>query len=128
MNIKHRMARAVRSSNKNNSNMKRSRKVDRNDPCYEEKRRKNNEAIKKTRAKAKAKQEETQRRMTQLRAENTDLELKIKDLSAQLKLMKNILEAHHKQQRDALIQENIENNKGELSQLIAEMNELNDIK
>ena len=117
MNIKHRMARAVRS-----------RKVDKNDPCYEEKRRKNNEAIKRTRAKNKAKQEETQRKMTQLRSENTDLELKIKDLGAQLKLMKNILEAHHKQQRDALIQENIENNKGELSQLIAEMNELNDTK
>ena len=117
MNIKHRMARAVRS-----------RKVDKNDPCYEEKRRKNNEAIKRTRAKNKAKQEETQRKMTQLRSENTDLELKIKDLGAQLKLMKNILEAHHKQQRDTLIQENIENNKGELSQLIAEMNELNDTK
>ena len=117
MKIEHRMARAVRS-----------RKVDKNDPCYEEKRRKNNEAIKKTRAKNKAKQEETQRKMTQLRSENTDLELKIKDLGAQLKLMKNILEAHHKQQRDALIQENIENNKGELSQLIAEMNELNDTK
>ena len=115
--IKHRMARAVRS-----------RKVDRNDPCYEEKRRKNNEAIKRTRAKNKAKQEETQRKMAHLKAENTDLELKIKDLSAQLKLMKNILEAHHKQQRDALIQENIENNKGELSQLIAEINELNGSK
>ena len=115
--IKHRMARAVRS-----------RKVDRNDPCYEEKRRKNNEAIKRTRAKNKAKQEETQRKMAHLKAENTDLELKIKDLSAQLKLMKNILEAHHKQQRDALIQENIENNKGELSQLIAEINELNGTK
>lgn len=114
MNIKHRMARAVRS-----------RKVDRNDPCYEEKRRKNNEAIKRTRAKNKAKQEETQRKMTQLRAENTDLELKIKDLSAQLKLMKNILEAHHKKQREALIQENIENNKSVLNKLIAEINELN---
>ena len=114
MNIKRRMARAVRS-----------RKVDRNDPSYEEKRRKNNEAIKRTRAKNKAKQEETQRKVAHLKAENTDLELKIKDLSAQLKLMKNILEAHHKQQRDALIQENIENNKGELSQLIAEINELN---
>ena len=117
MNIKHRMARAVRS-----------RKVDRNDPSYEEKRRKNNEAIKRTRAKNKAKQEETQRKVAHLKAENTDLELKIKDLSAQLKLMKNILEAHQKQQRDALIQENIENNKGELSQLIAEINELNDTK
>jgi len=117
MNIKHRMARAVRS-----------RKVDRNDPSYEEKRRKNNEAIKRTRAKNKAKQEETQRKVAHLKAENTDLELKIKDLSAQLKLMKNILEAHQKQQRGALIQENIENNKGELSQLIAEINELNGTK
>lgn len=117
MNIKHRMARAVRS-----------RKVDKNDPNYEEKRRKNNEAIKRTRAKNKAKQEETQLKMAVLRAENTDMELKIKDLSAQLKLMKNILEAHHKQQRNALIQENIQNNKGELSQLIAEINELNDLK
>merc|ERR1711868_78372 len=67
-------------------------------------------------------------KMVALRAENTDLELKIKDLSAQMKLMKNILEAHHKQQRHALIQENIENNKGELNQLIAEINELNDQK
>ena len=110
------MARAVRS-----------RKVNKNDPYYEEKRRKNNEAIKKTRAKAKAKQEETQKKLTELRSENTDLELKIKDLGAKLELMKNILEAHHRQQRETRIKENIENNKGELSQLISEINELNGV-
>ena len=108
MNIKHRMARAVRS-----------RKVDRNDPSYEEKRRKNNEAIKRTRAKNKAKQEETQRKMAHLKAENTDLELKIKDLSTQLKLMKNILEAHQQAQSSFVSQNN------KIYKLLDELNDLN---
>ena len=75
-----------------------SRKVNKSDPKYDEMRRKNNEAIKKTRAKAKLKQEETQRRISELRAENDELEIQMKDMAHQMSLMKKILEAHQKQQ------------------------------
>jgi len=75
-----------------------SRKVNKNDPRYDEIRRKNNEAIKKTRAKAKQRQEETQQRISELRVENDDLEVKIKQIAHQMNLMRKILEAHKQQQ------------------------------
>ena len=95
------------------------RKVDKSDPKYEERRRKNNEAIRKTRAKAKAKQEQTQQRLTSLKKENDDLEARIRDLAAQLQLMKNILEAHHHQ-----LETNVAERRPELLQLVREMTDL----
>ena len=53
------------------------KQVDKNDPEYLEKRKRNNEAIKKSREKAKAKAEETQRKVETLKKDNKMLEDKI---------------------------------------------------
>ena len=102
-----------------------SRSVDKSDPKYEEKRKKNNEAIRKTRAKAKAKQEETQSRIIFLKNENEKLECRVQDMSAQMKMMRDILEEHKRQQTSLLVCENIDKNKDILSKLLGEMTELN---
>ena len=53
------------------------KQVDKNDPEYLEKRKRNNEAIKKSREKAKQKAEETQKKVDILRKDNKRLEDKI---------------------------------------------------
>merc|ERR1711976_251458 len=102
-----------------------SRKVDKSDPKYEEKRKKNNEAIRRTRAKAKAKQEETQSRIIFLKNENEKLECRVQDMSAQMNMMREILEAHQRQQTSLLVCENIDKNKDVLTKLLGELTELN---
>jgi len=61
---------------------------------YLNKRAKNNEAVKRSRAKAKAKTHETHDRVTVLKQENKDLEGKIKLLSKELAFLKDIFIAH----------------------------------
>jgi len=61
---------------------------------YFEKRKKNNEAIKKTREKTKARREDTNQRIKHLRSENEDLESRIQKLRAELLIMKEIYENH----------------------------------
>ena len=106
------------------------RRFDKSDPDYEEKRRKNNEAIRRTRAKAKAKQEETLNRLTSIKQENDELEMKISSLGSQLSMMRDILEAHNSSQETtstasvpAIVQNH--DNKHELFKLISEINQLN---
>ena len=109
-----------------------SRRFDKSDPNYEEKRRKNNEAIRRTRAKAKAKQEETLNRLTSIKQENDELERKISSLGSQLTMMRDILEAHNSSQETtstsvpAIIQNH--DNKHELFKLISEIEQLNNQK
>jgi len=104
---------------------KKSRKVDHDDPFYKEKRERNNEAIKRTRAKAKAKQEETQRRITDLKTENSDLELKIENLASQMSTMKDILRAHYEREMSIQVDENLNKNRPQLVELLAEIEYLN---
>ena len=106
------------------------RRFDKSDPNYEEKRRKNNEAIRRTRAKAKAKQEETLHRLTTIKQENEELEMKISSLSSQLSMMRDILEAHNSSQEmtsTASVPDILQNhdNKQELYRLISEIDQLN---
>jgi len=68
--------------------------ISKEDPDYEEKRKKNNEAIRKSRQKAKEKQKKTQEQVENLRKENQVVEEKIKSMEGQLELLKGIFKAH----------------------------------
>ena len=68
--------------------------LDKNDPEYLEKRKRNNEAIKKSREKARAKAEETQKRVTELKTDNKRLEDKINVLGKEMQFLKDIFIAH----------------------------------
>lgn len=70
------------------------KQVDKNDPEYLEKRKRNNEAIKKSREKAKQKAEETQKRVDILRKDNKRLEDKISVLGQEMQFLKDIFLAH----------------------------------
>jgi len=70
------------------------KQVDKNDPEYLEKRKRNNEAIKKSREKAKQKAEETQKRVDILRKDNKRLEDKINVLGQEMQFLKDIFLAH----------------------------------
>ena len=70
------------------------KQVDKNDPEYLEKRKRNNEAIKKSREKAKAKAEETQRKVETLKKDNKMLEDKISVLGQEMQFLKDIFLAH----------------------------------
>lgn len=61
---------------------------------YKNKRARNNDAVKRSRAKAKAKVCETSEKVNNLKAENEDLEGKIKILSKELQLLKDMFVAH----------------------------------
>jgi len=67
---------------------------DMDDQDYLNKRARNNDAVKRSRAKAKAKISETHDRVTVLKQENEDLEGKIKLLSKELAFLKDIFLAH----------------------------------
>jgi len=68
--------------------------ADEGDEDYLNKRARNNDAVKRSRAKAKAKITETHDRVTILKKENQSLEGKIKSLSDQLTFLKDIFIAH----------------------------------
>ena len=70
--------------------------VDKNDPEYIEKRAKNNEAIKRTRQKAKEKAKETETKLENLRTENKSMEDKISVLDQEMKFLKDVYETHLK--------------------------------
>lgn len=71
--------------------------ISKDDPDYEEKRRRNNEAIRKSREKAKQKQKETQAQVDALKLENSDVEGQIKEMEGQLEILKGIFKAHASQ-------------------------------
>ena len=73
---------------------KAAKQVDKNDPEYLEKRKRKNEAIKKCREKAKAKAEETQRKVETLKKDNKMLEDKISVLGQEMQFLKDIFLAH----------------------------------
>jgi len=64
------------------------------DDDYKNKRARNNDAVKRSRAKAKAKVGETSERVNSLKAENDELEGKIKILGKELQLLKDMFVAH----------------------------------
>ena len=64
------------------------KQVDKNDPEYLEKRKRKNEAIKKCREKAKAKAEETQRKVETLKKDNKMLDDKISVLGQEMQFLK----------------------------------------
>jgi len=64
------------------------------DPGYDNKRAKNNEAVKKSREKTKAKAQETVEKVNSLRRDNEILEERIKILSKELIFLKDIFMAH----------------------------------
>merc|ERR1712072_189836 len=72
------------------------RQIDKNDPEYKVKRAKNNEAIKRTRQKAKEKAMETETRLENLRTENKSMEDKIDILGKEMKFLKDVYETHMK--------------------------------
>lgn len=61
---------------------------------YKEKRQRNNIAVKKSREKSRAKARETQERVTRLKKENEDLEMKVQLLSKELSVLKDLFLAH----------------------------------
>jgi len=61
---------------------------------YKNKRARNNDAVKRSRAKAKAKVGETSEKVNNLKAENEEIEGKIKILSKELQLLKDMFVAH----------------------------------
>ena len=67
---------------------KAAKQVDKNDPEYLEKRKRKNEAIKKCREKAKAKAEETQRKVETLKKDNKMLDDKISVLGQEMQFLK----------------------------------------
>jgi len=68
--------------------------IKKEDPDYLEKRKKNNEAIRKTRLKQKQKQQETQEQVNNLKEENQRVESKIREMEGQLNVLKDIFKSH----------------------------------
>ena len=68
--------------------------LNKEDPEYQKKRDKNNEAIKKTRAKAKAKSKETETKLEKLKTENKELENQINVLGQQMDFLKDVYHTH----------------------------------
>merc|ERR1719317_1184834 len=68
--------------------------MDKEDPEYLEKRAKNNEAIKKSREKARAKAKETQQKVDHLKKDNKRLEDKITVLGQEMQFLKEVFLAH----------------------------------
>merc|ERR1712059_151462 len=68
--------------------------LNKDDPEYLEKRKKNNEAIKRSREKARQKASETQSKVETLRGENKRLEDKLMVLGQEMKFLKDVFMAH----------------------------------
>lgn len=64
------------------------------DPMYVQKRRNNNDAVKKSREKTKLKVDETKKKVDQLKYENEELEKRINLLSKELTFLRDIFLAH----------------------------------
>ena len=73
---------------------KQSKQVDKDDPEYLERRKKNNEAIRKSRDKAKAKASETSEKVDYFKKDNKRLEDKISVLGQEMQFLKEIFLAH----------------------------------
>jgi len=69
-------------------------KAPQEDPEYLARRAKNNEAIKKSREKARAKAAETKQRVDELKTDNKQLEDKISALDQEMKFLKDVFIAH----------------------------------
>ena len=61
---------------------------------YFQKRERNNEAVKKSREKSRQKQKETKQMVVKLRAQNVDLESKVKLLTKELEVLKDLFLSH----------------------------------
>jgi len=70
------------------------REMESTDPEYNNKRAKNNDAVKKSREKTRQKAKETMEKVSQLKQENEMLEERIKLLSKELTFLKDIFMAH----------------------------------
>jgi len=70
------------------------KQIDKEDPEYLEKRAKNNEAIKKSREKARAKAKDTQTKVDHLKKDNKRLEDKITVLGQEMQFLKEVFLAH----------------------------------
>lgn len=66
------------------------------DPMYQEKRNKNNDAVKKSRQKTKARSEETMIKVSYLKQENEKLEERIQLLTKELTFLRDIFLTHAK--------------------------------
>ena len=73
---------------------KQSKQVNKEDPEYLERRRRNNEAIRKSRDKAKAKATDTSERVEHFKKDNKRLEDKISVLGQEMQFLKDIFLAH----------------------------------
>ena len=73
---------------------KQSKQVDKEDPEYLERRKKNNEAIRKSREKSKAKASETSDKVDYFKKDNKRLEDKISVLGQEMQFLKEIFLAH----------------------------------
>ena len=73
---------------------KQGKSIDKNDPEYLEKRKRNNEAIRKSREKAKAKASETGEKVDFYKKDNKRLEDKISVLGQEMQFLKDIFLAH----------------------------------
>ena len=73
---------------------KQSKQVDKEDPEYLERRKRNNEAIRKSRDKAKAKATDTSERVEHFKKDNKRLEDKISVLGQEMQFLKEIFLAH----------------------------------
>ena len=81
------------------------RKVKKSVQTYTEKRRKNNEAIKRIREKAKAKREEIQMQMVLLKEENNEIEIKIEKLRDEILFLKDVFKRRTKTDNKIMIEE-----------------------
>ena len=61
---------------------------------YQEKRQRNNVAVKKSREKSRAKAKDTHQRVARLKKENEDLEMKVQLLAKELSVLKDLFLAH----------------------------------
>eukprot|EP00088_Acartia_fossae_P058790 TRINITY_DN6923_c0_g2_i1.p1 TRINITY_DN6923_c0_g2~~TRINITY_DN6923_c0_g2_i1.p1 ORF type:complete len:126 (-),score=37.59 TRINITY_DN6923_c0_g2_i1:4-381(-) len=71
-----------------------------NDPDYHEKRIKNNQAIRRSRAKKKAETENMENQVKDLKEENAQLEGKIKQAEGRMDMLKAIIKAHNSKNQD----------------------------
>merc|ERR1719430_1598288 len=78
------------------------KQMDKEDPEYLEKRAKNNEAIKKSREKARAKAKDTQQKVDHLKKDNKRLEDKITVLGQEMQFLKEVFLAHAGAQNSAV--------------------------
>ena len=71
-----------------------SKQINKDDPEYLEKRAKNNEAIKRTRDKAKVKAKETETKLENLKTDNKRMENQISVLDREMQFLKDVYHTH----------------------------------